>query len=199
MHSLDLTWPQAPKRTGPRSAAVLVRRMRASTQACGRSECRRPTAPSVARGTLGRGRLRSTRFRLASGETVRPVGTHYSHVQLPDFSVSHAAYRGSRAHCGGSHTEISSTTRVCETPHLAAGAGEDRAALSGHPRKANAGQYTGAMQQPATWPHSPERTGPRSAAVLVRRMRASKQARCNNAPPGRRRRRGLGRAQRPSS
>ena len=27
--------PQAPKRTGPRSAAVLVRRMRASTKACG--------------------------------------------------------------------------------------------------------------------------------------------------------------------
>ena len=29
----------------------------------------------------------------------------------------------------------------CGTPHLAAGAGEDRAALSGRPRKANAGQY----------------------------------------------------------
>ena len=29
------TWPQAPERTGPRSAAVLVRRMRASTKACG--------------------------------------------------------------------------------------------------------------------------------------------------------------------
>ena len=27
-------WPQAPKRTGPRSAAVLVRRMRASTKSC---------------------------------------------------------------------------------------------------------------------------------------------------------------------
>jgi hypothetical protein len=27
-----------------------------------------------------------------------------------------------------------------EPVHLAAGAGEDRAALSGHPRKANAGQ-----------------------------------------------------------
>jgi hypothetical protein len=27
-----------------------------------------------------------------------------------------------------------------EHPHLAAGAGEDRAALSGHPRKADAGQ-----------------------------------------------------------
>ena len=27
-------WPQAPERTGPRSAAVLVRRMRASTKSC---------------------------------------------------------------------------------------------------------------------------------------------------------------------
>jgi hypothetical protein len=35
-----------------------------------------------------------------------------------------------------------------EPVHLAAGAGEDRAALSGHPRKANAGQYAGAMPQP---------------------------------------------------
>ena len=34
-----------------------------------------------------------------------------------------------------------------EPVHLAAGAGEDRAALSGHPRKANAGQYAGVMQQ----------------------------------------------------
>ena len=30
---------------------------------------------------------------------------------------------------------------------LAAGAGEDRAALGGRPRKANAGQYVGAMPQ----------------------------------------------------
>ena len=34
-----------------------------------------------------------------------------------------------------------------EPVHLAAGAGEDRAALSGHPRKANAGQYDSVMQQ----------------------------------------------------
>ncbi len=32
---------------------------------------------------------------------------------------------------------------------LAAGAGEDRAALSGRPRKANAGQYESVMQQQA--------------------------------------------------
>jgi hypothetical protein len=32
-----------------------------------------------------------------------------------------------------------------EHPHLAALAGEDRAALSGRPRKANAGQYICAM------------------------------------------------------
>ncbi|MEY4943148.1 MAG: hypothetical protein RL254_1329, partial [Planctomycetota bacterium] len=75
----------------------------------------------------------------ASGESVRPVGTHYSHVQLPDFSVSHAAYRGSRAHCGGSQTQ-DACIHSFELVHLAAGAGEDRAALSGHPRKANAGQ-----------------------------------------------------------
>ena len=35
-----------------------------------------------------------------------------------------------------------------EPAHLAAGAGEDRAALSGHPRKADAGQYETVMQQP---------------------------------------------------
>ena len=63
-----------------------------------------------------------------------------------------------------------------EPAHLAADAGEDRAALSGRPRKANAGQYAGVMQQRATWPHSPKRTGPRSAAVLVRRVQASTQA-----------------------
>ena len=34
-------------------------------------------------------------------------------------------------------------------PHLAASAGEDRAALSGRPRKANAGQYESVMQQQA--------------------------------------------------
>ncbi|MEN9641582.1 MAG: hypothetical protein RIR77_771 [Planctomycetota bacterium] len=34
-----------------------------------------------------------------------------------------------------------------EPVHLAAGAGEDRAALSGHPRKANAGQYAIVLHQ----------------------------------------------------
>ncbi len=34
-----------------------------------------------------------------------------------------------------------------EHPHLAAGAEEDRAALSGRPRKANAGQYKRVMPQ----------------------------------------------------
>jgi hypothetical protein len=63
-----------------------------------------------------------------------------------------------------------------EPAHLAAGAGEDKAALSGHPRKANAGQYAIVLPQRDPWPQAPERTGPRSAAVLVRRMRASKQA-----------------------
>jgi hypothetical protein len=68
-----------------------------------------------------------------------------------------------------------------EPAHLAALAGEDRAALSGHPRKANAGQYATVMQRRATWPRSPERTGPRSAAVLVRRMRTSAKALCQIA------------------
>jgi hypothetical protein len=34
-----------------------------------------------------------------------------------------------------------------EPAYLAAGAGEDRAALSGRPRKANAGEYASVMQQ----------------------------------------------------
>ena len=77
-----------------------------------------------------------------------------------------------------------------EPVHLAAGAEEDRAALSGRPRKANAGQYESVMhqghyesvmQQLATWPQAPERTGPRSAAVLVRRMRASTKSCCQIA------------------
>ena len=120
------------------------------------------TAPSVARGTLGRGRLRSTRFRLASGETVRPVSTHGAYVQLPDFSVSHAAYRGSRAHCGGSNTDGTWMPGIVERHDLAAGAGEDRAALSGRPRKANASQYEGVMPQ-----HKPARNRDASTPSLA--------------------------------
>jgi hypothetical protein len=37
--------------------------------------------------------------------------------------------------------------RIVERHDLAAGAGEDRAALSGHPRKANAGQYESVLHQ----------------------------------------------------
>jgi hypothetical protein len=37
--------------------------------------------------------------------------------------------------------------RIVERHNLAAGAGEDRAALSGHPRKANAGQYATVLHQ----------------------------------------------------
>ncbi len=37
-----------------------------------------------------------------------------------------------------------------EPDHLAAGAEEDRAALSGRPRKANAGQYASVLQQRAS-------------------------------------------------
>ena len=36
---------------------------------------------------------------------------------------------------------------IVEHPHLAAGAEEDRAALSGRPRKANASQYESVMHQ----------------------------------------------------
>ena len=72
-----------------------------------------------------------------------------------------------------------------EPDHLAAGAEEDRAALSGRPRKANADQYESVLHQGQSeivlhqrdpWPQAPERTGPRAAAVLVRRMRASTKA-----------------------
>jgi hypothetical protein len=37
--------------------------------------------------------------------------------------------------------------RIVEHLHLAAGAGEDKAALSGHPRKADAGQYAIVLHQ----------------------------------------------------
>ena len=85
------------------------------------------------------------------------------------------------ARCAACAAEI----QCLEHAHLAALAEEDRAALSGRPRKANAGQYEivlhqgpyeSVMQQRAPWPQAPERTGPRSAAVLVRRMQASKRA-----------------------
>ncbi len=43
--------------------------------------------------------------------------------------------------------------RDASTRNLAAGAGEDRAALSGHPRKADAGQYAIVLhQRPSTNP-----------------------------------------------
>jgi hypothetical protein len=42
-----------------------------------------------------------------------------------------------------------------EPVSLAAGAGEDRAALSGHPRKADAGQYRTVMQQRTPMSGSP--------------------------------------------
>ncbi|MEN9641258.1 MAG: hypothetical protein RIR77_447, partial [Planctomycetota bacterium] len=40
----------------------------------------------------------------------------------------------------GARTRKARAHQGLEPVHLAAGAGEDRAALSGHPRKANAGQ-----------------------------------------------------------
>ena len=43
-----------------------------------------------------------------------------------------------------------------EPVHLAAGAGEDRAALSGHPRKADAGQYKDVMPQGRKSPQLPQ-------------------------------------------
>ena len=47
----------------------------------------------------------------------------------------------------GARTRKARAHRGLEPAHLAAGAGEDRAALSGRPRKANAGQYATVMQQ----------------------------------------------------
>ena len=68
-----------------------------------------------------------------------------------------------------------------EPVHLAAGAGEDRAALSGHPRKAYAGQYEtvmhhrhheSALQQPAVTSsqtrNSAEPAAPRTASYRSR-------------------------------
>jgi hypothetical protein len=49
-----------------------------------------------------------------------------------------------------------------EPDHLAAGAGEDRAALSGRPRKADAGQYESVMQQ-----RNPARNRDASMPTLV--------------------------------
>jgi hypothetical protein len=59
-----------------------------------------------------------------------------------------------------------------EPAHLAAGAGEDRAALSGRPRKANAGQYATVMPQRNPVRHrdptmQPERSCPFVQDVLV--------------------------------
>jgi hypothetical protein len=52
------------------------------------------------------------------------------------------------------------------TRSLAAGAVEDRAALSGRPRKANAGQYTRVMPQPDFTQRRP-RLPPRGAVALL--------------------------------
>ncbi len=52
------------------------------------------------------------------------------------------------------------------TRSLAALAGEDRAALSGRPRKANAGQYTRVMPQPDFTQRRP-RLPPRGALALL--------------------------------
>jgi hypothetical protein len=59
-------------------------------------------------------------------------------------------------------------TPLTEDPVLTAGA-RTRKALRSHDL------------EPDPWLHSPERTGPRSAAVLVRRMRASMKSCCINA------------------
>ena len=53
-----------------------------------------------------------------------------------------------------------------EPDHLAASAEEDRAALSGRPRKANADQYTRVMPQPDFTQCRP-RLPPRGAVALL--------------------------------
>ena len=69
--------------------------------------------------------------------------------------------------------------RIVERPHLAAGAGEDRAALSGRPRKANAGQYETVMQQRA--PARNRDASTRSLAALAEEDRAALSGRPRKA------------------
>jgi hypothetical protein len=66
-----------------------------------------------------------------------------------------------------------------EPVHLAAGAGEDRAALSGHPRKANAGQYATVIQQRA--PTRSRDASTRSLAALAEEDRAALSGRPRKA------------------
>ena len=47
----------------------------------------------------------------------------------------------------GARTRKTRAHQGLKPVHLAAGAGEDRAALSGHPRKADAGQYESVLHQ----------------------------------------------------
>jgi hypothetical protein len=66
-----------------------------------------------------------------------------------------------------------------EPAYLAAGAGEDRAALSGRPRKANAGQYAGAMPQPD--PRQTLDASTRSLVALAEEDRAALSGRPRKA------------------
>ena len=68
-----------------------------------------------------------------------------------------------------------------EPDHLAAGAGEDRAALSGHPRKANASQYEGVMPQPDPLPTRDASTRPLVALAEEDRAALSGRPRKANA------------------
>jgi hypothetical protein len=71
---------------------------------------------------------------------------------------------------------------IVDSHHLAAGAGEDRAALSGHPRKANAGQYEGVMPQPDPLPTRDAST--RSLAASAGEDRAALSGRPRKANAG---------------
>jgi hypothetical protein len=139
-------WPQAPERTGPRSAAVLVRRMRASTKARGKVSSAAPRPLRCARDPrtrtaalhkvpLSLGRICSSGWHPL---VARPTAGLLSFTRrLPRIPCS---LRGLE---NGRHVD----NQGLEPVHLAALAGEDRAALSGRPRKANAGQSAGVVPQ----------------------------------------------------
>ena len=168
--SANAPWPQAPKRTGPRSAAVLVRRMRASTQACSEVSSAAPRPLRCARDPRTR-TAALHKVPLSLGRNCSS-GWHPRGVR-PTAGLLSFTRRLPRIPCslrGLAHGNRLNTTG-CETPHLAALAEEDRAALSGHPRKADAGQYAGVMPQPD--PRQTRDASTRSLAASAEEDRAA--------------------------
>jgi hypothetical protein len=142
-----VTWPQAPERTGPRSAAVLVRRMRASTTACGKVSSAAPRP-----------------LRCARDPRTRTAALHKVPLSLGRICSSGWHPRLARPTAG----LLSFTRRLPRIPCSLRGLEHRRHV---HTRDWN----------PFIWPQAPERIGPRSAAVLVRRMRASRKSCCIRA------------------